>query len=233
MRNPFARNKLPFLLAILYSVPLLMISILCASLALDRPQIAIWRTNVNYPGVSIPSRRRPSRATSRRRRRMPRSGASGAGRSSRRSSRSASAAVFIRFGTYGVCVVDARISAIALWRHARLDTWVSATTRSATPRCDKIPVNPRQVVDEPAHRGEWEQRARDDHEPAGVDDRPGDPVRARLRARRRAAPAPRQPRAPGAHPGGGGDRALLSVEAQSELLRGRGAGGRPGRRVPQ
>ena len=49
----FTRNKLPFMLAILYSVPLLMISILCASLALDRPQVAVWRTDVNYPGVTV------------------------------------------------------------------------------------------------------------------------------------------------------------------------------------
>ena len=53
MGNPFARTKLPFLLAILYSVPLLMISILCASLALDRPQVAIWRTHLKYPGVTL------------------------------------------------------------------------------------------------------------------------------------------------------------------------------------
>jgi hypothetical protein len=53
MGRVFTRNKLPFMLAILYGVPLLMISILCASLALDRPQIAIWRTTVKYPGVTI------------------------------------------------------------------------------------------------------------------------------------------------------------------------------------
>ena len=53
MGNPFARNKLPFLLAILYSVPLLMISLMCASLALDKPQVAIWRTHVKYPGVTV------------------------------------------------------------------------------------------------------------------------------------------------------------------------------------
>src|SRR6476469_6563071 len=53
MPSPFARAKLPFLLSILYSVPLLMISILCASLALDKPQVAIWRTHVKYPGVTI------------------------------------------------------------------------------------------------------------------------------------------------------------------------------------
>ena len=41
------------MLAILYSLPLLMISILCASLALDKPQVAVWRTNVNYPGVTV------------------------------------------------------------------------------------------------------------------------------------------------------------------------------------
>ena len=41
------------MLGILYSVPLLMISILCASLALDKPQVAVWRTNVNYPGVTV------------------------------------------------------------------------------------------------------------------------------------------------------------------------------------
>ena len=49
----FRRTRLPFFLAILYSVPLLMISILCASLALDKPQVAIWRTDVNYPGVTV------------------------------------------------------------------------------------------------------------------------------------------------------------------------------------
>jgi hypothetical protein len=53
MSHVFTRNKLPFMLAILYSVPLLMISILCASLALDKPQVAIWHTNVNYPGVTV------------------------------------------------------------------------------------------------------------------------------------------------------------------------------------
>jgi hypothetical protein len=53
MDSVFTRNKLPFMLGILYSVPLLMISILCASLALDKPQVAIWRTNVNYPGVTV------------------------------------------------------------------------------------------------------------------------------------------------------------------------------------
>lgn len=49
----FVRNRLPFLLSILYGVPLLMISILCASLALDRPQVAIWRTHLKYPGVTL------------------------------------------------------------------------------------------------------------------------------------------------------------------------------------
>ena len=49
----FKRTKLPFMLAILYGVPLLMVSILCASLALDKPQVAIWRTNVDYPGVTV------------------------------------------------------------------------------------------------------------------------------------------------------------------------------------
>jgi hypothetical protein len=53
MRNPFAVNKLPFLLGILYAFPLFMISILCASLALDKPQVAVWRTHTNYPGVTI------------------------------------------------------------------------------------------------------------------------------------------------------------------------------------
>jgi len=47
------RNKLPFLLSILYGVPLLMISLLCASLALDRPQVLVWKTHVNYPGTTI------------------------------------------------------------------------------------------------------------------------------------------------------------------------------------
>lgn len=53
MPNPFARNKLPFLLGILYALPLLMISILCASLALDKPEVAVWRTHTHYPGVTI------------------------------------------------------------------------------------------------------------------------------------------------------------------------------------
>ena len=49
----FKRNKLPFLLSILYGVPLLMISLLCASLALDRPQVSVWKTNINYPGTTV------------------------------------------------------------------------------------------------------------------------------------------------------------------------------------
>ena len=47
------RNKLPFLLSILYGVPLLMISLLCASLALDRPQVLVWKTHINYPGTTV------------------------------------------------------------------------------------------------------------------------------------------------------------------------------------
>jgi hypothetical protein len=53
MGHVFIRNKLPFVLSILYVVPLLMISILCASLALDRPQVAVWRTHLKYPGVTV------------------------------------------------------------------------------------------------------------------------------------------------------------------------------------
>jgi hypothetical protein len=53
MGSVFTRNKLPFVLSILYGVPLLMISILCASLALDRPQVAVWRTHIKYPGVTV------------------------------------------------------------------------------------------------------------------------------------------------------------------------------------
>jgi hypothetical protein len=49
----FRRNKLPFLLAILYGVPLFMMSLLCSSLALDRPQVAVWETNIKYPGVTV------------------------------------------------------------------------------------------------------------------------------------------------------------------------------------
>ena len=53
MGRVYKRNKLPFMLSILFGVPLLMISILCASLALDRPQVAVWTTNLNYPGVTV------------------------------------------------------------------------------------------------------------------------------------------------------------------------------------
>jgi hypothetical protein len=52
VKTVFKVNKLPFLLSVLYGVPLLMISILCASLALDRPQVLVWRTHTNYPGVT-------------------------------------------------------------------------------------------------------------------------------------------------------------------------------------
>jgi hypothetical protein len=47
------RSKLPFLLSILYAVPMLMCSLMCASLALDKPQVAIWKTHTNYPGVTV------------------------------------------------------------------------------------------------------------------------------------------------------------------------------------
>ena len=52
MKRTYHRSRLPLMLGILYSVPLLLLSILCASLALDRPQVAKWTTNVAYPGVT-------------------------------------------------------------------------------------------------------------------------------------------------------------------------------------
>jgi hypothetical protein len=53
VKTVYKRDKLPFLLSILYGVPLLMISLLCASLALDRPQVSVWKTNLNYPGTTL------------------------------------------------------------------------------------------------------------------------------------------------------------------------------------
>jgi hypothetical protein len=52
MRHGYHRSKLPLMLSILYSVPLFMLSILCASLAIDRPVILKWTTNLAYPGVT-------------------------------------------------------------------------------------------------------------------------------------------------------------------------------------
>ena len=89
--------------------------------------------------------------------------------------------------------------------------------RAAAPALDRgsaphraLPVrrrhDPGQVVDQPARpRRVGAQRARDDREPARVDDRAGDPVRARLRARRRAEAPARQSRAAGADPAGPDD----------------------------
>jgi hypothetical protein len=134
------------------------------------------------------------------------------------------AAVFIRFGTYIVCACMFVISAVL---PHKLDTWqrhhILRYPRGEDLIRDKWSTN---LLD----RGEWEHSARETIVSLqkwmiglAILFALGFALADELRRRR----GNREPPAlsPDAIPG---TAALLSVEAQSQLLRGRGAGGRPG-----
>jgi hypothetical protein len=134
------------------------------------------------------------------------------------------AAVFIRFGTYVVCAAMLVISGVL---PHKLDTWqkhhVARYPRGEDLIRDKWSTN---LLD----RGEWEQSARETIVSLqkwmiglAILFALGFALADELRRRRgnREPPALSLDAIPGT-------AALLSVEAQSQVLRGRGAGGPPG-----
>ena len=163
MGNPFARNKLPFLLAILYSVPLLMISVMCASLALDKPQVAVWRTHIKYPGVTL----------------LKKTAEQGVYIATQYTSTSNAtewriwgwaivpplvllaaglAASFVRRGGY---VVTLAAIAVTIAVTHRLDTWVAHHTRRYPFGYDNIPDNTSKPgLQSTYDTGQWERSAR-------------------------------------------------------------------------
>ena len=135
------------------------------------------------------------------------------------------AAVFIRYGTYIVCAAMLVIS--ALLPH-RLDTWQAHHTTRYPPGQDLIPdSSPNNLLSQ----GEWEQSARETVISLqkwmiglAILFALGFALADELRRRRgnRAAPALGLPAVAGTTDD------LLAVEGQSQLLRDRGATGRPG-----
>jgi hypothetical protein len=163
MGHVFRRTKLPFMLAILYSVPLLMISILCASLALDKPQVAIWRTNVNYPGVTV----------------IKKAAEQGFYTATQYTSTSNAtewriwgwaivpplillgAGVLASFVRYGGYVVTVAAIAMTIGVTHRLDTWVAHHTQRYPFGYDNIPDNTNKPgIQSNFDTGQWERSAR-------------------------------------------------------------------------
>jgi hypothetical protein len=163
MGHVFIRNKLPFVLSILYAVPLLMIAILCASLALDRPQVAIWRTHLEYPGVTI----------------IKKAAEQGVYIATQYTNTSnatewriwgwaivpplilLAVGVLCSFIRYGAYVVTLAAIAIAIGVTHRLDTWVTHHTRRYPFGYDNIPDNTNKPgLQSSFDTGQWEHSAR-------------------------------------------------------------------------
>jgi hypothetical protein len=207
-----ARRRTPLTVACILAAPLYFLSLLLASMAMDRPHVIAWthdgqlveRFHSTTNGLEakiwlaalVPSALLIAIGV---------------------------AAVFIRFGTYIVCAAMLVIS--GLLPH-KLSTWQRHHTarfpRGQDLTLDKSPVNL-------LNRGEWEQSA---HETIislrnwmiglAILFAVGFALAGELRRRRGNRPAPSL-----VTPIGPTDE-LLVVEAQSQLLQGRGAGGRPG-----
>jgi hypothetical protein len=215
--NPFlkrlaARQRTPLVVACILAAPLYFLSLMLASLALDRPHIVAWTHHGKlvehfHPTATGLEAKIWAVAL------IPSALLIAIGL----------AAVFIRFGTYIVC---AAMFVISIVLPHKLDTWQRHHT-ARYPRGedlirDKWSTN---LLD----RGEWEHSARE----TIVSLREwmiglailfalGFAIAGDMRRRR----GNREP--PALIPAVAGTETLLGVEAQSELLRGRGAGGHPG-----
>jgi hypothetical protein len=208
-----ARKRTPLTVSCILAAPLYFLSLMLASMALDRPRIVAWTHNGKLVEHFHPTNTGlevkiwavalvPSALLI----------AIGV------------AAVFIRFGTYIVCACMFVISAVL---PHKLDTWqrhhILRYPRGEDLIRDKWASN---LLD----RGEWEHSARETIVSLqkwmiglAILFALGFALADELRRRR----GNREPPAlsPDAIPG---TATLLSVEPQSQLLRGRGAGGRPG-----
>ena len=208
-----ARKRTPLTVSCILAAPLYFLSLMLASMAMDRPDIISWTHNgtlvEHFHSTTASLEAKIWLAAL-----VPSALLIAIG----------IAAVFIRFGTYVVCAAMLVISGVL---PHKLDTWqkhhVARYPRGEDLIRDKWSTN---LLD----RGEWEHSARE----TIVSLREwmiglailfalGFALADELRRRRgnREPPALSLDAIPGT-------AALLSVEAQSQVLRGRGAGGPPG-----
>ncbi|HET6172569.1 MAG TPA: hypothetical protein VFD90_08190 [Gaiellales bacterium] len=215
-----ARKRTPLIVASILAAPLYFLSLMLASLALDRPHVIAWTHNGHLilrfhpttPGLEAKIWLAAL---------IPSALLIGIG----------VAAVFIRYGTYIVCAAMLVISAAL---PHKLDTWQRHHT-ARYPRGqdlirDTFPTNL-------LSQGEWEQSARDTILSLrewmiglAILFALGFALADLLRRRRgnREAPSLGLPAGPGDVPTLGPPGAILGAEAESQLLRDRGlAGGRP------
>jgi hypothetical protein len=206
------RKRTALTVAIILSAPLYFLSLMLASLAIDRPRVVSWAHNGHlvqhyHPtatGVEVKiwlAALVPSALLV----------AVGV------------AAVFIPYGKYAVCAAMLLISAVL---PHRLDTWQRHHIARYPLGEDLIPDK---LARNLLNRGEWEQSARETVVSLqkwmiglAILFAIAFALSDELRRRRgnREAPSLGLPAV--------ATDALLGVDAQSELLRGRGAGGRPG-----
>ena len=208
-----ARKRTPLIVSCILAAPLYFLSLMLASMAMDRPDIVSWTHNgtlvEHFHSTTASLEAKIWLAAL-----VPSALLIAIG----------IAAVFIRFGTYVVCAAMLVISGVL---PHKLDTWqkhhVARYPRGEDLIRDKFSTN---LLD----RGEWEQSARETIVSLqkwmiglAILFALGFALADELRRRR----GNREPPAlsPDAIPG---TAALVSVEAQSQLLRGGGAGGRPG-----
>jgi hypothetical protein len=212
-----ARQRTPLVVSCILAAPLYFLSLMLASMALDRPRIVAWTHDGKlvehfHPTATGLEAKIWAVAL------IPSALLIAIG----------IAAVFIRFGTYIVCAAMFVISAVL---PHRLDTWqrhhVIRYPRGEDLIRDKWATN---LLD----RGEWEQSARETILSLqkwmiglAILFALGFALADELRRRR----GNREP--PALSPDAiGGTAGLLGVEGQSQLLQGRAAGGRPGSGPP-
>jgi hypothetical protein len=208
-----ARKRTPLTVSCILAAPLYFLSLMLASMAMDRPDIISWTHNgtlvEHFHSTTASLEAKIWLAAL-----VPSALLIAIG----------IAAVFIRFGTYVVCAAMLVISGVL---PHKLDTWqkhhVARYPRGEDLIRDKWSTN---LLD----RGEWEQSARETIVSLqkwmiglAILFALGFALADELRRRRgnREPPALSLDAIPGT-------AALLSVEAQSQVLRGRGAGGPPG-----
>jgi hypothetical protein len=207
-----ARKRTPLTVSCILAAPLYFLSLMLASMAMDRPDIISWTHNgtlvEHFHSTTASLEAKIWLAAL-----VPSALLIAIG----------IAAVFIRFGTYVVCAAMLVISAVL---PHKLDTWQKHHTARYPRGEDLIRDNWSNNL---LNRGEWEHSA---HETIvslqkwmiglAILFALGFALAGELRRRR----GNREP--PALIPAVAGTEALLSAEAQSELLRGHGAGGHPG-----
>ena len=214
LKRLLARKRTPLTVSCILAAPLYFLSLMLVSLAIDRPTIVSWTHNgkliTHYHPTSSGLEAKIWAVAL-----LPSALLIAVG----------VAAVFIRYGTYIVCAAMLLIS--ALLPH-KLDTWQAHHTTRYPPGQDLIPdSSPNNLLSQ----GEWEQSARETVLSLqkwmiglAILFALGFALADELRRRRgnRAAPALGLPAVAGTTDD------LLAVEGQSQLLRDRGATGRPG-----